>query len=210
MQKLHYLTPKGAMAVSDFLRIDLEDIKYPKSTNTLVKNDFNHRIATIDLWIAYNTRLANTIFEPLFFDVYFDNIGSQRKQVNGALRSKTKVDLPNGQFIDPDVLFGYDDTEGVRLFVLEVANGYDTQRIVKQIKNVTFGAYSGAIAEKYNYQMTPCILVAFEHQSTLKAVMEQIHKDEYLNHFNKLHNFLFLSTIESAKQDRVNSRINLE
>lgn len=142
MQKLHYLTPKGATTVADFLRVDLEGVKYPKSTNTLVKNDFVHRIKTIDLRIAYDEWIANTLFEPLFFDTYFDSVGSQKKQESGFLKSKTRVDLSNGDFIDPDALFGYDDTEGVRLFVLEVANGHDTQRIVKQIKNVVFGVYS--------------------------------------------------------------------
>lgn len=93
------------MTVAEFLRIELESVKYPKSTNTLVKNDFVHRIKTIDLQITYNERIANTVFEPLFFDTYFDTIGSQRKQENGILRSKTRVDLSNGDFIDPDAIF---------------------------------------------------------------------------------------------------------
>ena len=210
MQKLNFLTLKGAAVMADITADELENIKFPKSTNTLVKNDFFHRIRTIDLQLAYDERISTTIFEPLFFDVYFDKVGSQRAQTNSNLKSKTRVDLPDGQFIDPDALFWYDDTEGVRLFVLEVANGYDTQRIVKQISNVVFGVYSGAVAEKYGFQTTPRILIALEHLTTQKAVMEQVRNDTYLNNFNKLHNYLFFTTIEAAKQDRTHTRMNLE
>ena len=209
MHKLNFLTPKGATIVADIMGCELDKIKFPKSTNTLVKNDFLHRISTIDLQIAYDERIATTIFEPLFFDVYFDKIGAQRAQTKGILKSITRIDLPNGQFIDPDALFCYDDTEGVRLFVLEVANGYDTQRIVKQISNVVFGVYSGAVAEKYGFKTTPRILIALEYSTTQNAVMEQIRQDDYLTHFNKLTNYLFFSTIEAAKQNRANNRINI-
>lgn len=54
MQKLHYLTRKGAVIVAETEGIGLEQVKFPKSTNTLVKNDFLHRIATIDLMIAFD------------------------------------------------------------------------------------------------------------------------------------------------------------
>jgi len=57
MQKLHYLTRKGALTLADINRIETSQIKYPKSTNTLVKNDFFHRITTIDLMIAYEERI---------------------------------------------------------------------------------------------------------------------------------------------------------
>jgi hypothetical protein len=74
MHKLHYLTHKGAIIVADITNLGLDNIKYPKSTNTLVKNDFLHRITTIDLRIAYEEWICNTQFDPLFFDVYFDKV----------------------------------------------------------------------------------------------------------------------------------------
>lgn len=209
LQKLHYLTPKGACIVGEIRRVDLDEVRYPKSTNTLVKNDFVHRINTIDLWIAYDMRIANSQFDPLFFDVYFDTVGSQRWKKPTPLQGKTRIKVANSDVvIDPDAVFAYDDTEELRLFVLEVANGHDTLRIINQVENIVFAMYCWAISDKYKLEKTPYLLFAFEHISTQKAVMEQVLKNPYLIHFNKLTDYLFFSNIETIKNDRINSRIN--
>ena len=200
LAKFHYLTPKGAKIVADIESVILDKVKFPKSTNTLVKNDFFHRIYTIDLMIAYDRWIHEAGHDPLFFDVYFDKIGSQRRQDEGALKGKTRVDIGKENFIDPDGIFAFRTIQKEQLYVLEVANGLDTKRIIQQIRNVIFACYQGHISEKYQIKVTPKLLVAFEHPSTLKSVQARAKQDEYLDNFDGLDDYLFLGLQSEIKE----------
>lgn len=199
MHKLNYLTTKGAKVVAEILQTELDSIKFPKSTNTLVKNDFIHRIHTIDQHIAFDKWFEQS-HELLFFDRYFDKLGSQRKQADGALHSKTRVQLDDINFINPDVIFAYGTIQKPNLFVLEIANGLDTKRIVQQVKGGIYAAYTGAVADKYQLQVTPKLLVALEHEGTKNAVMQRVKMDGYLNEFEGLENFLFFALQAQSKE----------
>lgn len=72
--------------------------------------------------IAYDQWIDTAGHHKLFFDVYFDTNGSQRDQKNGALRSKTRIEMGNQGFIDPDGIFAFEQKGYIKLFVLEVAN----------------------------------------------------------------------------------------
>lgn len=192
MQKLHYLTRKGAAIVAESEGIELESVKYPKSTNTLVKNDFLHRIATIDLMIAFDERIDKMGYEKLFFDVYFDMVGSQRKQAESALKSKTRIQLDDRQFIDPDGIFAFEDGNGVRLFVLEVANGHDSKRVLEQIRRNLIASYKGLVGDKYGIAQTATLLVVFDRPELLKGTMQRVVSDEQLKWFEGVERYLFL------------------
>ena len=211
MHKLHYLTTKGAGVVAEVLGIELSKVKYPKSTNTLVKNDFFHRIFTIDAMISFDSWSDDFDRDVLFFDVYFDKVGSQRGGSVGTLRTKTRVQTGPDTYIDPDGIFAYtggDDKE--RLFALEVANGVDTKRIVKQLREVVFASYQGFIAEKHKIKATAKILIIFEHESTLQAVISRVASDEYLNRFEGLKEYVFVGTHSQVSQDWRGSWRNIE
>lgn len=123
------------MTIAEINRMEISQIKYPKSTNTLVKNDFFHRITTIDLMIAYEERVNTTGCTPLFFDHYFDTNSSQ---VKNGFQCKTRIALGGNEFISPDCIFAYQHQNAVNLFILEISNGLDTKRIVEQLgKNLT-------------------------------------------------------------------------
>lgn len=199
MAKLYYLTTKGANVCADMEGINADQVKFPKSTNTLVKNDFFHRIYTIDLMISLHHWLNQTDKDLMFLDVYFDKTGSQRKQNEGALKGKTRVNIGNDSFIDPDMIFMYRTKQKESLFVLEVANGLDSKRIVQQIKNVVVASYQGHVSEKYGLRTTPKVLVAFEHEGTMKAVMGRVKTDEYLENFDELEEYLFFTLQEKTK-----------
>lgn len=200
LAKLHYLTTKGAKIVAEIEGGELDDVKYPKSTNTLVKNDFFHRIYTIDLMIAFDEWISGTHYETTFFDVYFDKVGSQRKQGQGALTGKTRVAIGSNSFIDPDAIFSYRTKQKQVLCILEVANGVDSKRILQQIRAGVFASYDGRVSEKYGIKVMPKILVAFEKESTLQAVAQRLHTDEYLGDFEGLENYLFFALQSNAKE----------
>jgi hypothetical protein len=200
MAKLHYLTSKGARVTADIEGVSIDQVKYPKSTNTLVKNDFFHRIFTIDMMIAFDKWIAGTEHEPIFFDVYFDKTGSQRKQEEGALKGKTRVEIGKNNFIDPDGIFLYRTNQKDELRILEVANGLDSKRIMQQIRNVVFASYQGYVSEKYKVLTTPKILIAFEKDSTMQAVISRIRVDNYLDSFENLNDYLFFALQSEAKE----------
>ena len=213
MAKLYYLTPKGAKVCADIEGIQLDLIKFPKSTNTLVKNDFFHRIFTIDLMIAFDTWLSGTVHEQVFFDVYFDKTGSQRKQDVGALKGKTRINIGAGSFIDPDAIFMYRTKQKNELCILEVANGLDSKRIIQQIRNVVFGAYQGYVTEKYiedeKQRVMPKMLIAFEHEGTMQAVLKRVINDEYLQDFEDLNKYLFFTLQSETKTTWTEGWINM-
>lgn len=200
MAKLNYLTSKGARVVADIEGIGIDQVIYPKSTNTMVKNDFFHRLYTIDLMIAFDEWIARMDYETVFFDTYFYKTGSQRKQDGGTLKGKTRVEMGDNSFVDPDGIFLFRTKQTNFLYILEVANGLDTKRIVHQIRNVVFATYQGYVSEKYKLQVTPKILVAFEKQSTMQSVMQRVVSDEYLVKFEGLHDYLFFALQSEAKE----------
>ncbi len=173
-------------------QLDLEQIKYPKATNTLVKNDFLHRIHTLDLMIAYDKWIDTAGYNKLFFDVYFDTNGSQRDQKNGALRSKTRIEMGNQGFIDPDGIFAFEQQDMCRIFVLEMANGFDTKRIVEQIKKNLMASYNGLVGDKYGLPHTATLLVVVEYDTMLKNVLHRIKEELFFQKFNGLERYLFL------------------
>jgi len=192
MHKLHYLTKKGAQVVADMESMALELVKFPKSTNTLVKNDFHHRIQTIDLHIGYNEWITHSGATVLFQDIYFDKTGAQRNPNDGFLKGKTRISLTETSYIDPDGIFGHITKENVpEIFVLEVANGQNTERILSQIQNVLYACYRGHIANKYEIKTTPRLLVSFEHPSTLQSLLARFKKDTYLSRFEGVENYIF-------------------
>jgi hypothetical protein len=209
MQKLHYLSRKGAAVVAETEGIGLEQVKFPKSTNTLVKNDFLHRIATIDLMISFDHWINGTGHDKLFFEVYFDTVGSQRDKSEGALRSKTRLDLDRQHFIDPDGILAYQTDTATRLFVLEVANGQDSKRVVEQIARNLFASYKGLVGDKYLIPQTATLLVVFDRPELLKGTLQRVASDPQLRRFEGMDKYLFFNLQQSARDNRATNRVNV-
>ena len=199
MEKLNYLTSKGAKVTAEIDGKNIDQVRHPKSTNTLVKNDFFHRIYTIDLMIAFDAWAEKNEHETIFFDTYFHKTGSQRKQNDGPLKGKTRVEIGSNNFIDPDGIFLFRTQQKEHLQILEVANGLDSKRIIQQIRNVVYASYQGYVSEKYKVKTGPKILIAFERESTMKAVIQRIGLDEYLRNFDDLSKYLFFALQEDAR-----------
>ncbi len=191
MQQLHYLNRKGAAIVAESESVALDGVKFPKSTNTLVKNDFLHRIATIDLIISFDHWIRRTGHEKLFFDVYFDTLGSQRDKTEGALRGRTRLDLDRQHFIAPDGIFAFKDKSSTRLFLLEVVNEMDSKSVVEQIGKNLFASYKGLVGDKYHIPQTATLLVVFQHPELLKSTLQRIAAEPHLRRFERIEQYLF-------------------
>lgn len=189
--KLYFLTIKGVNILTDLH--DIGEIKYPKSTSTLFKNDFFHRIHTIDSIISYDKWIEQSTNIRLFFEVYFDSIGSQKSPILKNT-SKTHIKLNENTGITPDCIFAYEDVQdNKRLFVLEISNGRDTGRTTQQIKNNLIAMYKGIISKKYNIEEMPTLLVIFENESHKNGVQKAIQKAGFLETFEDCDKYLFFA-----------------
>lgn len=206
--KLNFLTYKGAKVVSDLP--DIGGIRYPKSTTTMFKNDFYHRIHTIDLMIGFDQWIDTTAHLPTFFDTYFDTIGSQKSDVLKST-SKTRVEVSEQVSVTPDAIFGFEEGAGAqRLFVLEVTNGRDTGRTTRQIKNNLVAIYKGKVSEKYGIKKTPLLLVAFEHEAHRDGVRKAVMQEGFTTTFQGLERYLFFAMQKQASQDWAGSWETIE
>lgn len=200
--KLNYLTPKGAKVVSEAQKdILISDIKYPKSNNSMVKNDFDHRISTISTEIAFNKWTENNKFEIVFWDNYFDTVGSNRnKELGGSLKPKTRIETDTKFFVDPDSIFSYKTKTNQHLCMLEIHNGNDTKRIVEKIKSLAMIINQGYCSEKYNIQKNAKAMIVFENETNLTSTIKRL-DNEPMFQSPGISNYFYFSLAEEIHKD---------
>lgn len=199
-QDLHFLTERGAKMLIENLNLEPEEVKHPSRASTFFKNDYLHRVSTIDLMISFNQWTEKNGYIIDFFDTYFDKVGSQRATETGV-QSKTRFDLPNGQNISPDAVVKYEANGKNYLFCLEVYNGKDTKRVTEQIRKLTYATFEGIPSKKYNHNKTNRNLILFEFDDYKDYAIDRIKKDAYLSQFEGLEQLFFFASIETQKID---------
>jgi hypothetical protein len=201
-EKLHFLTPKGAKLYAESVKgVSMEQVKYPKSHNSIVKNDFAHRISMVSTQISYDRWAKANEVETVFFDTYFDTVGSNRnKEKGGTLRPKTRLDFGEGNFADPDGILFYDTGSKKRLWVLEVFNGNDSGRVVKQLRGICYAMLHGITADKHGLKLPERALITFEHEPNMKASIERMKQDHYFQ-MDGIEDFFFFGLAEKVWSD---------
>jgi hypothetical protein len=199
-QDLHFLTERGAKMLIESLDLEPEEVKHPSRASTFFKNDYLHRVSTIDLMISFNQWTEKNGYIIDLFDTYFDKVGSQRATETGV-QSKTRFDLPNGKNISPDAVVKYEANGKNYLFCLEVYNGKDTKRVIDQIRKLTYATFEGIPSKKYDHNKTNRNLILFEFDDYKNYAIDRIKKDPYLSQFEGLEKVFFFSSIEAQKLD---------
>lgn len=152
MPYIHCLTQYGAQVLADYRRVSVDTIIYPKG-GMQFQRDIFHRIKVIDYHIRFRQWAQAQGIELSIADLYFDKVGSQRR---GGQVSKTRVDLVDGSFIEPDVIFGFRHKGQDFVYVLEYHRTSDTKRIATQITSLKNAL--PAISTQYQLSVTPYIL----------------------------------------------------
>jgi len=147
LPRVYTLTRHGADMVADMLRCDPSEVAWPVG-GVQYANDFEHRTAYLDAWIAFDAWIAaDDRRECLDARHYFDKTGSNRAGAQ-RMRSVCRIDLPCRRFIIPDGLAYFDTGSKRRAVALELHNFPDTGRIAKQlaghIEPLELDAYSRA------------------------------------------------------------------
>ena len=202
-ERIHFLKPKGAkILLESRLELLTSEIKYPKSTNSLFRNDYFHRISTINSQISCIQWLNDNNCRLSFFDRYFDKTGSQRSQdTTGLLSGVTRLLFSDGTHIEPDAIFGYrNGQDKPYLYILEVFNGNDTKRVVQQLTKASQAIIEGLAGDKYHMPVATRLLATFENESNMKAVIERLSQDENFQ-FDGIDKFFFFALAETIKED---------
>jgi hypothetical protein len=198
MEDLYSLTERGARIVSENLDIPLEKIKYPSRATTEFKNDYNHRVATINTMVSFVLWANSEGYEVDFFDTYYDKVGSQKKSETGV-QSRTRLDLPNDTFINTDANIRYIKNNQSYLFCIEVYNGKDTKRINEQLRKLTFATFEGIPSKKYNHSKANRNLIILEHESYIQYAIDRLKNDSYLAQFEGIEKFYFFNSLSNIK-----------
>lgn len=183
-ENMYYLTLKGAKFLVEHTQgLDIEQVHYPKSIGVEFRNDYQHRIYTVNVQISFEKWIEQNGFKSLFFHSYFHKNGSMKGNDSQPLKSITKINITERYFIEPDAIFMYDTPTKRQLMICEVSNGKDTKRVVEQLKTIADAIGKGVVTDhykqEYNYNKNPRVLCVIETENLLKLVLKKMNQDPY-------------------------------
>lgn len=194
LSALYALTPRGAEILQERYRRS-HSVPVHKRVDTF-KNQYFHRVATVDFHIA--TRQWADIHDQQvdFFYTYFDPVPGGGRGVK--LTRKTRVTFGNRWF-EPDAIFALKDARGTqRIFVYELYLGQRTQRVVEQLETHVDASYEDAVEETYQATGAVRHLVVFDAPANLELAQRRMRVH---SHFTEVEEFFFLSTNDATQID---------
>jgi hypothetical protein len=202
LENIHFLTLEGAKTLIEIDDRDLSELNFVKIA-TVFYNDYWHRKFCIDFQISLTQEIENNLSNVLelpIFERYFDKTGANRTKNDniGRLRAITRADFDGENYIIPDANFiiqKKDNPNVQALFCLEMTNGKDTKRVLRQLEKHKKAMQQGIIPEKYNLKVNHKTLFLFSEKSLMKAVMNRFFEIENIKNFQ---NFFFFGFIDDV------------
>ncbi len=179
LEDVHFLTARGAAALAQEGIMEIEEIQVPSNNQPSFFKDYLHRIKTINCLIAFDLWTAKTERTSVFFDTYYQKIGSHRnKSYTGVLQAKTRLYFDNGKWFEPDGIFMYENEQGERtLATIEMCNNRNTDKIEKQVKNHLLAFQDGLVKKKYEHDKGNYILFVFSEADIMKFTIDRLMKN---------------------------------
>lgn len=186
---IHYLTEHGANALAEYYRIPITNIIYPKG-GVQFQRDILHRIGVIDCAIRFVQWAQANNIEIDTLDCYFDKIGSQRL---GGQVSATRINRPNGDFIEPDLIFVVRENDQPLIYAIEYHRYPDTKRITDQLIKHAQVLKEGGIAQKYNLNISNYVISV--HDTTRGSVEKRVQQSPEVNILSQVCRFFDLGEV---------------
>ena len=125
------------------------------------------------------------------FDRYFDKTGANRTKSPSArrLRAKTRLDFGDGSHIISDANFVLASTgapERKALFYMDMCNGHNAKRVLRQMELHMVAIREGAMASRYGVAQNHRVLLLFTSRSLMTAVRKrfgEIGKPAFASYF---------------------------
>ena len=175
LPRVYFLTARGAELIAT-IDPNQPPARYPRRV-VRYQNDYHHRIATVDFHIALRAWANEHSQQLTWVRQYFDWTG----QRDGAQpHTETRIKLTDRN-INPDTIFKLSDEATERVFCVEIVNGMDTGRVVKQMRNYCLGLDDGRINKSLNLgDRAVRLLFVFEHERLLNLVQKAAKKERWL------------------------------
>lgn len=194
LESIHFLTKKGKQLLIEELGFDPEDIRLPTNSNSLFYQDYFHRKYTIDCHITVNNWAKKNGIEVLFFDRYFDKVGNNR--INKNMRAKTRISLKDKHYLIADGIFMILLPDAAQeLYCLEMYDGKDTLRTLKQLKKHVEAIEVGSVSEQYGLPYAHRVLCIFEQEGLQKAVIKRTNQEREFTHVKE---FFLTKTLQNV------------
>lgn len=179
--RMYYLTRMGAELVAENRQTDPELIFYPRG-DRLVLADIPHRRLAIDFRIELDRYAKEHGHTVEFYHQYFRTAGANRGTETGErLRKLTRIDFPaelaaryRKPFFWPDGIFVLKAGTKRTLCLVEAYRGSETGRVMQQLVWHIVALDHGLPSEKYGLQTAHRVLVVFEDEAALAAVLQRL------------------------------------
>lgn len=198
LNRLYYMEKRGAKLLADTLRLDENEVNYEKVKPPFLQ-DYYHRVSTIDFHIELDLFAKKNECEVLFFHTYFDREGANRgTPANQRLRSLTKVKVGKYHLI-PDAIFSLLDPEGKKhLFAVEVYNGHDTKRVIKQLQKHVEAQSEGSISTAYGLNIPYKVLLVFDEEAAMKSALKRV---KNTSDFAEMEPYFAFNSLDQVKEN---------
>ena len=205
VESMYYLTKRGREALVFELDMEQEKIKMPIG-NSVAYKDYLHRRYTIDYQIALDKWANANGIEVPYFDTYFDKIGNNRVLKN--LRAKTRVTLSETEYFIPDGMCFLKKDGDRRLHLMEMYNGKDTGRVVKQLHKHAQALSFKCTHRQFNINTdrSYTIVLVFQYESIMRATIQRIQEEGAFLHIAK---YFLCKTIEEVNENKFDNWIDL-
>ncbi len=192
LESLLFLTKYGKNLLID-AGIEEKIIQIPIN-KTLVSTDYFHRVSTIATFVHMDIFLKSSSNHMIFFHYYFDK-AKKEKNIRFA-RAKNRIELSNDKFIIPDIVTKISFNKINHLYLIEIHNGKDTNKIFVQILNHIEAINLGTPKDKYNHPKNNKVAVIFEFESCMNALIKKMNDESV---FKRYKNGFIFNTIENMK-----------
>ena len=173
LEFIYFLSKRGIEALLE-LGYEENQIKRPKG-KVFFPKQYQHRTGCIDIQIALYQWAEREEHVVELYDSYFDKIGSTRK---AKYRSKTAF-VYNEKAKDLLISDGValvSTGEEKEIFCVELHNGKQVTRAIKQIYQYIQAMELGTISDAFDLQKANKVLFVFEFEQTMTSVMREFSK----------------------------------
>jgi len=182
LESIHHLTPAGFQVLRE-----LQLTEHLPPTGAQAYKDYYHRVHTIDIHIAFWEYCRTFGLDLVVWTNYFDRA---RGEAATALR------LSDGSDLLPDALAVVGQDRKAFLFAIEMYNGQDVTRTMRQLRKHVQGLADGAVAAAYNLEKNHYVLCVFEVEALMASVQKAVAADDY---FAKSLDYFGFKTLQSIR-----------
>ncbi|WP_052600164.1 replication-relaxation family protein [Aureispira sp. CCB-QB1] len=187
LESFFYLLGKAKTLLMDEWGWNEEKIKLPIGRSSFFSKDYQHRKGTIDIQINVYQKAEQDGNEVLFFNTYYDKVGSAN---NGSLKALTSVSYGQDQYLIADAIFMLKKGENLDLYAVEYHRGIDSKRMLRTIEQYGRVLAEGSLSLKHGLNKNAKVLCVFEKQVCLEATKERFMNDSRFESLREL--FLFM------------------